>query len=76
LKHTSSKVVITLYIYNEERRILIRKIKRLEAILFPLSINSSFLLKQDKGSNKNKLLSIKEKLNIIKSQEDTISLMS
>jgi len=63
-------------VYNEERRILIRKIKRLEAILFPLSINSSFLLKQDKSSNKNKLLSIKEKLNIIKSQEDTVSLMS
>jgi hypothetical protein len=76
LKHTSSKVVITLYVYNEERRVLIRKIKRLEAILFPLSINSSFLLKQEKSSNKNKLLSIKEKLNIIKSQEDTVSLMN
>jgi hypothetical protein len=76
LKHTSSKVVITLYVYNEEKRILICKIKRLEAILFPLSINSSFLLKQDKSSDKNKLLSIKEKLNIIKSQEDTVSLIS
>lgn len=76
LKHTSSKVVITLYVYNEERRVLIRKIKRLEAILFGLSINSIFLLKQEKSSNKNKFLSIKEKLNIIKSQEDTVSLMS
>lgn len=76
LKHTNSKVVITLYVYNEERRILIRKIKRLESILFPTSINSNFLLKQDKTSNKNKLLSIKEKLNIIKGQEDTVSLMS
>jgi hypothetical protein len=76
LKHTSSKVIITLYVYNEERRILIRKIKRLEAILFPLSINSNFLIKQEKSSNKNKILSIKEKLNIIKSQEDTVSLMS
>jgi ribosomal protein S3 len=76
LKHTNSKVVITLYVYNEERRVLIRKIKRLEAILFPLSITSSFLIKQEKSSNKNKLLSIKEKLNIIKSQEDTVSLMS
>ena len=47
LKHTNSKVVITLYVYNEERRILIRKIKRLEAILFPISINSNFLLKQE-----------------------------
>ena len=51
LKHTNSKVVITLYIYNEERRILIRKIKRLEAILFPISITSNFLLKQEKNSN-------------------------
>jgi len=76
LKHTNSKVVITLYVYNEERRVLIRKIKRLEAILFPLSITSNFFLKQEKSSNKNKLLSIKEKLNIIKSQEDTVSLMS
>jgi hypothetical protein len=76
LKHTNSKVVITLYVYNEERRVLIRKIKRLEAILFPHFITSSFLLKQEKSNNKNKLLSIKEKLNIIKSQEDTVSLMS
>jgi len=76
LKHTNSKVVITLYIYNEERRILIRKIKRLEAILFPISITSNFLLKQEKNSNVNKLLSIKEKLNIIKAQEDTVSLIS
>ena len=76
LKHTSSKVIITLYIYNEERRILTRKIKRLEAILFPSSITSNFLIKQESNSNKNKLLSIKEKLNIIKSQEDTVSFMS
>jgi len=76
LKHTSSKVVITLYVYNEERRILIRKIKRLEAILFPLSIAPNFLLKQEKNSNKNKPLSIKEKLNIIETQEDTVSLIS
>lgn len=76
LKHTNSKVVVTLYVYNEERRILIRKIKRLEAILFPLSINSGFLIKQEKNSNGNKILSIKDKLNIIKTQEDTVSLMS
>jgi hypothetical protein len=74
LKHTSSKVVITLYIYNEERRILIRKIKRLESILFPLSTTSNFFFKQENSNNK--LLSIKEKLNIIKIQEKTVSLMS
>jgi len=76
LKHTSSKIIITLYVYNEERRTLISKIKRLEAILFPISTYSSFLSKEEKNSNKNKLLSIKEKLNIIKNQEDTISILS
>jgi len=69
LKHTNSKVVITLYVFNEERRILIHKIKRLEAILFPSFINSI-------SNNKNKFLSIKEKLNIIKPQEDNILLIS
>jgi hypothetical protein len=68
LKHTSSKIVITLYVYNEERRILISKIKRLEAILFPSSIILTL-------NNKNKLLSVKEKLNIIKTQEGNISLI-
>ena len=63
LKHTNSKVIITLYIYNEERRILIQKIKRLEAILFP-----SFIAPMK--NNINKLLSIREKLSIIKNQED------
>ena len=66
LKHTNSKVIITLYIYNEERRILINKLKRLEVILFP-SYTATMV------NNKNKLLSIKEKLDIIKNQEDSIS---
>jgi hypothetical protein len=35
LKHTSNKVIITLYVYNEERRILINRLKRVEAFLFP-----------------------------------------
>lgn len=29
LKHTSSKVIVTLYVYNEEKRFLIKKIKEL-----------------------------------------------
>ena len=69
LKHTASKVIITLYVYNEEKRILIRKIKRLETILFPISIDSI-------KSNKNKLLSMREKLSIVKTQEDNVSLLS
>jgi hypothetical protein len=63
LKHTNSKVVITLYVYNEEKRILVRKIKRLETILFPFLTTST----------NNKYLSIEEKLNIIKNQENSIS---
>jgi hypothetical protein len=71
LKHTSSKVVITLYVYNEERRVLISKLKRLEAILFPFSTSL-----QDQMINKNKLLSLEEKLDIIKSQEKNASLIN
>ncbi len=69
LKHTSSKILITLYVYNEERRILLRKIKRLEALLFP-SFKSKFYNK-----NKNKVLSLRDKLNIIKVQEQRIPLI-
>jgi len=65
LKHTSSKVRITLYVYNEERRILIRKIKRIEALLFP-SINYT---------SNNKLLSLEEKINIIKNHGNNVSFL-
>ena len=34
LKHTNEKVVVTLHVYNEEKRLIVRKIKRLERILF------------------------------------------
>jgi len=61
IKHTTKKVIITLYIYNEERRILIRKIERLERLFFPF---------QFKDNRKNKSLSIQEKLNLIKFKED------
>jgi hypothetical protein len=71
LKHTSSKVVITLCVYNEERRVLIRKLKRLEAILFPFSTTL-----QNKIRNENKPLSLEEKLGIIKNQEENVSLIS
>ncbi len=59
LKHTSSKVIITLYVYNEERRILASKINRIETMLFSYKNLSGEL-------NKDKTLSLKEKLNIIK----------
>jgi hypothetical protein len=69
LKHTSSKVIITLYAYNEERRILIRKIKRLETILF------LFYYSTLQGKNMNKNISIEEKLSIINTQGNNILFM-
>jgi hypothetical protein len=62
IKHTNKKVIITLYIYNEEKRILIRKIEKLEKILFP----SKFY------GRKNKPLSIIEKLSLINCKENTL----
>jgi len=35
VKHTSNKVIITLYVYNEEKRFLLRRIKKLTSVLFP-----------------------------------------
>ena len=37
LKHTSSKVIITLYVYNKQKEMLANKIEKLEKILFSLS---------------------------------------
>jgi Mitochondrial ribosomal protein (VAR1) len=68
LKHTSSKVIITLYVYDEEKRILANRIKRIETILF--SSSSKFLF--DSLEKKN-LLSLKDKLNIIKHEKENIS---
>lgn len=39
LKHTSSKVIITLYVYNEQKRLILKKIKNLERVLFPLYLD-------------------------------------
>jgi Mitochondrial ribosomal protein (VAR1) len=67
LKHTSSKVIITLYVYNEERRTLLNRIKRIESILFP---SIKFI------SNKNKILSLKKKLDLIKKVKEKFSFIS
>src|SRR5271168_4303785 len=66
LKHTNSKVIITLYLYNEERRILLNRIKRIETILF-------CSIKQNSFREFNKNFSLKEKLNIIKLEKENIS---
>ena len=73
LKHNNSKVIITLYIYNEERRVLLSKMKRLEAMLFTFSTNFSVL--QNQISDENKLLSLKDKLDMIRIQESNILFM-
>lgn len=67
LKHTSNKVIITLYVYNEERRALLNRIKRIENMLFP-----SFKFISDKVY-KNKILPLYEKLNIIKKEKVNFS---
>jgi len=62
LKYTSNKVIITLYVYNEERRILINRLKRIEAFLFPpCSVSSD-------GTNRDisLVLSLGKMLNLIK----------
>lgn len=70
LKHTSNKVIITLYVYNEEKRILIKRLKRIEAILF--SYNSSLIRK--KSLDLSLQTSLKEKSDLIR-KEDTLSLI-
>jgi hypothetical protein len=70
LKHTNSKVIITLYVYNEERRILIHKIKRIESMLFSSFTSSKYLSNE---FFRNRIFSLKEKLNIIKNEKEDIS---
>jgi len=54
LKHTSSKIVITLYVYNEEQRVLTHRIKRLEAGLFsnkPFSLEEKLRILKTQENN-------------------------
>jgi hypothetical protein len=68
LKHTSSKVSITLYVYNQERIDILKKIKIIEKLLFPLYKSRKTKTKE------NSSLSFNEKLNILKSNEDNVSI--
>ena len=56
VKHTSTKVNITLYVYNEQKRLILRKIRNIERILFP--------------SMKGKSYSINDKLSLLKDIND------
>jgi len=66
LKHTSSKVIITLYVYNEERRILLNKINGIETKLF------SYV---DLPEDKKRVLSLKEKINVFKNIRKNFNLL-
>ena len=70
LKHTNNKINITIYIYNEERRILIHRLKRIEAMLFPYYAIAS----KENSKDFTSLLSLKERLNLIK-KEDAFSFL-
>jgi hypothetical protein len=67
LKHTSSKVIITLYIYNEERRILFHRLKRMEAMLFPFT---KFI--SDEVSI-NRIIPLHLKISVINSLKENLS---
>jgi len=67
LKHTSSKVVITLYVYNKEKEMLANKIKNLEKNLFPASLGKGKSMKDNV-----KTLSFKDKFKIIERQKSYI----
>ena len=62
LKHTSSKVIITLYVYNKQKEMLANKIKNLEKKLFAYP----------EDQNKLKNLSFKDKFKLIDRQKSYI----
>jgi len=66
LKHTNSKVIVTLYVYNEERRILVNRLKRIEGMLFPSYILTNKVYK-------DKIFSLSKKLDIIKKEKESLS---
>ncbi len=78
LKHTSSKVIITLYIYNKERSLLMKKIKKLLVNLFfpkkTLRKYGSKIVGVNKTASYNRYLSIREYLNLPNHYNDYISL--
>lgn len=85
LKHTSSKVIITLYVYNRQKERLASKIKNLEDILFsspnpldkgaslnPLDMGAVASSKQGMIRDNIKNLSFKDKFEIIDRQKSYI----
>lgn len=68
LKHTSNKVIITLYVYNEQRRILINKLRRIEMLIFPSSFYSSSFPKKT-GLESPSVFSLENRLNLIKNND-------
>jgi hypothetical protein len=69
LKYTSTKVIINLYIYNEERRRLIMRLKRMQSLLFPLLTNISIINREE-----GLLPSLEKRLNFL-TKEDVFSFL-
>ena len=64
IKHTSTNVNITLYVYNEQKRLILHKIRKIEHTLFPSIFSRRFYSINDKLSLlrdvKNKSTSFQE----------------
>jgi len=69
VKHTTNqKIIITMYVYNEEKRILMSKIRKLERLLFSSQSQRELNISPLAGApQKKKDLSFYNKLNIINS---------
>ena len=73
LKHTSNKVIITLYVYNEEKRLLLKKIKRLELLLFSDFKLSSKTIKNRPLSIQNKLFFLEKQILYLAKESNNIN---
>ncbi len=51
LKHTSSKIIITFYLYNTERMFLLNKLRKLEILFFRPLINLKRFKNKDRDGN-------------------------
>lgn len=68
LKHTNTKIVITMYVYNEEKRILLKKFLNLIDLLFYVNKRKS-----ERDISSKPLINL---LNLINKQENHISLIN
>lgn len=72
IKHTSSKVVITLYVYNAEKKYLNRRIKNLTSLIFP----SNNILHYKNLWKKKRPMHYMEKIHMYISEYNNIPLLN